>query len=137
MTRAQTARLKAAFIEHFSRMGNITQAAEAAGVSRRVVYAWQERDERFSLAFNEANAIATERLEAEAWRRAVDGDITETPIIHQGKVVITLTEHKRSDTLLIFLLKARAPHKYRDRATGQSDEPDRVKVYADLDLDQI
>lgn len=114
-------------------MANITKACEAAGISRRVVYQWQEKDEAFSLAFHEANAIATEQLEAEAWKRATSG--TPRPVYQGGVLVGEIID--KSDTLLIFLLKARAPNKYRDRAQGQGDEPDRVKVYADLDLGQI
>jgi hypothetical protein len=102
-------------------MANITQACEAAGISRRVVYDWQEKDEGFSLLFNEANAIATEVLEAEAWRRGHDG--IEKPVYQGGKRVGSIREH--SDTLLIFLLKARAPEKYRDNVNvnhgGQID----------------
>lgn len=136
MNRAQTARFKTTFLAHFATMGNITAAAEAAGISRRVVYDWQERDQQFSLAFQEANAIATERLEAEAWRRAVDGDVNETPIMHGGRVITTITEHKRSDTLLIFLLKARAPGKYRDNAPAGADRA-AAKAYGAVDLDAV
>lgn len=123
MTRAQVTRHKAAFLEHFALTGNVTRAAQAAGVARRTVYVWQERDLAFSLAFNEANAIATEALEAEAWRRAVDGDVRETPILFGGEVVATAAETRRSDVLLMFLLKARAPGKYRDNAPPGADSP--------------
>lgn len=121
MTRAQIARYKELFIEHFARTANITTAAEIVGISRRVVYVWLEKDEQFSLAFNEANAIATERLEAEAWRRGVEGVTNETPIMHQGQQVGTLTETKYSDVLLMFMLKARNPGKYREKAPPSSN----------------
>lgn len=49
-------------------------------------------------------------LEAEARRRAMDG--VDEPVYHKGEVVGHV--RKYSDTLLIFLLKAHRPHKYRD-----------------------
>ena len=95
--------------------GNVSTAARIAGCSRRVVYDWQEHDDEFAMAFREAELTATETLEAEARRRAVEGVTTETPIIRNGEVVSTVVETRYSDTLLIFLLKARAPEKYRER----------------------
>ncbi len=105
-------------------MANITKACEAVGISRRVVYQWQEKDEAFSLSFNEANAIATEHLEAEAWKRATRG--TKKPVYQGGQLVGHIKE--KSDTLLIFLLKARNPAKYRDKYDGAPDGQQPVKV---------
>lgn len=112
----QIAHLKKAFIQSFSVTGNITESCELAGIgSRNTVRAWQEHDDEFAMFYREAEIQATERLEAEARRRAVEGDATETPIFHRGKLIYTVIERKKSDTLLIFLLKARAPEKYRER----------------------
>lgn len=111
MTRAQTAHLKSRFIEHFALMGNVSKACEATGCSRRVIYDWQHKDEEFALAMHEANLMATEVLEAEAWERATAG--SEKPVYQNGALVGYVPE--KSDTLLIFLLKARAPEKYRER----------------------
>jgi hypothetical protein len=92
-THAQTARHKKVFLEHFRNCGNITAAAQATGCVRRAIYRWQEDDDAFVAEFRDAELQATDGLEAEAWRRAMGG----------------------SDLLLIFLLKARAPEKYRER----------------------
>lgn len=113
-TRSQSAHHKRAFLEAFAEHGNITTAAKSAGISRRVVYKWQEHDADFLVAFHEAEAIATEVLEAEARRRAVEGVTQETPIYQRGEHVGTIVKTEYSDTLLIFLLKARAPEKYRE-----------------------
>lgn len=113
-TRAQSAHLKKAFLEDFRIHGNVTTACERTGAERRTIYKWRESDSQFREKYDEAEVEATEHLEAEAWRRAVEGDTVETPIIYKGDVVDTIVETKRSDTLLIFLLKARAPEKYRD-----------------------
>lgn len=136
-TARQIALLKKEFIKSFAVTGNVTESCEAVGVgSRNTVYAWQEHDEEFAFSYRDAEIQCTERLEAEARRRAVEGDASETPIFHRGKLVYTVIERKKSDTLLIFLLKARAPHKYRDKAPAGGDEPP-VKAYADVDLDAV
>lgn len=116
MTHRQRERLKGRFLEHFAVYGNVTTAAQHVGISRTVIYVWQEHDEAFAAAFREAEIQATETLEAEARRRAVEGVVTETPVFSRtGELLYTQTETKYSDTLLIFLLKARAPEKYRER----------------------
>lgn len=117
MTRGQSARLKKRFIAEFAKMGNISAACRAVGLHRKVVYEWQEHDERFLLDFHQAEIESTELLEGEAFRRGHDGVTHETPIVHHGEVVTTVVETKYSDTLLIFLLKARNPAKYRDKLT--------------------
>ena len=60
---------------------------------------------------NTAGAQATEVLEREAWRRARDG--TPEPVFQHGKEVGVIQRY--SDQLLMFLLRARAPERYRDR----------------------
>jgi hypothetical protein len=99
------------FLRAFARSGNITYAAKIAGVGRRTVYVWQEHEPGFAEAFAEAGHKATEALEREAWRRAKDG--VAEPVYQHGKLVGTIQRY--SDNLLMFLLKARAPERYRDR----------------------
>jgi len=130
-------RKKGVFLASFEVLGNISAACRAAEIDRDTYRYWIEHDEQFAFACNVASQVATEHLEEEAYRRAVSGTTSETPIYYQGKELGATVRTEYSDTLLIFLLKARAPHKYRDRATGQGDEPDRVKVYGDLDLEQV
>jgi hypothetical protein len=143
VTDAQSARLKKRFLEHFARLGNVTAACDAAGIKRRrVIYEWKEHDDEFVMAYREAEQIATEVLEAEARRRAVEGVTTETPLIYRGKVVDTVVETKYSDTLLIFLLKARDPEKYRENVNlhhsgrVRRDEAERPDLSA-LSLEEL
>ena len=75
----------------------ISAAAQAAGISRRTAYQWRNRYSTFAAAWDDALETGTDRLEEEAVRRALGG----------------------SDTLLIFLLKARRPHIYRERMDMQ------------------
>ena len=123
-TAAQSARRKKAFLQHFAVMGNVTRACQAAGVGRRTVYDWQEQDEAFVQAFRQAEIESTEVLEAEAFRRAHDGVARELPIFYQGEVVGSRVERQYSDVLLIFLLKARNPAKYRERVQMQHANAD-------------
>jgi hypothetical protein len=106
-TARQVKQQKEAFLDAFRRTGIISRACEQTAVNRANVYRWQEHDPEFLAAFRIAEVESTEMLEAEALSRAVDGvekvSANGTPYID------------KSDTLLIFLLKARKPHVYRDR----------------------
>lgn len=92
-TRLQAQHAKKAFIAAFAELGIVGHAAKAAGVHRVTVYDWLEHDEQFAIEYRHAELAATESLEREAVRRAIAG----------------------SDTMLIFLLKARKPAMYRER----------------------
>jgi hypothetical protein len=108
---AQTAINKAKFIEAFSATGNVSAAAKLAGVGRRTHYDWLKEDEAYKVAFADAVDEAADRLEVEARRRAVTGNVK--PVFHKGVQVGTVREY--SDTLLIFLLKGARPEKYSER----------------------
>lgn len=86
-------------------------AAARAGVHRSTVYRWREADETFEAKLTRALDIGTDALEDEATRRGVEG--TERPVFHKGQVCGYVRDY--SDVLLMFILKARRPEKYRDR----------------------
>lgn len=114
-TKARTSRTrkrdwKPAFLAAFEETGMITRACELAGVGRTTAYEARQRDEDFALAWADADERATEAMERELYRRAVEG--IDKPVYQGGKKVGTIREY--SDTLLIFGLKARRPEKYRD-----------------------
>ena len=127
-TRGQMEQLKKPFLLDFAQTGNVTESCENVGVGRTTVYRWKEDDNDFLIGWHQAEIEATERLETAARRRAVDGVTTITPILHRGKVVYQVEETKYSDTLLIFLLKARAPEKYRERVQMQHADADGKKL---------
>lgn len=134
MTTEQSEHLKKAFLDIFRRTGNISQSCAAAGIgSRTTIYNWQEHDEAFALEYKHAEIEATELLEVEAHRRAVFGVQKDKPIFHQGEMVGLVQEREYSDTLLIFLLKARAPHKYRERVDVTTDGQPLIKYLAGVD----
>lgn len=108
-------RKKRAFLAAFAECGNVTEAADSVGIHRRTHYDWLANDPDYAAAFAEAEDEAVDRLETEARRRAVEGVRNEKSHYFKGDLVGVDVETKYSDTLLIFLLKALRPEKYRER----------------------
>ena len=140
-----TAARQRAFLKAYATCGNICLAAESAGIERRSHYRWS-KDAKYREAFDEAQQEAGERLEAEARRRAEQGvrrlkfhcgEPVMVPCNPDDPEAVTVTdgdgkvrhlkqysEHEYSDTLLIFLLKANFPKKYRENQTAVSVQVD-------------
>ena len=112
---ARTIAKQKAFLDAYSQRANITAACGVAGIKRATVFVWRERDEQFALAYREADLIATERLENEAWRRATEGTRYKKALLWHGEVIGYDEKIEYSDALLIMLLKARKPDVYRDK----------------------
>ena len=79
----------------------------------------RRNDPDFAAAWQDALEEAVDWLELEALRRAVEG--TEENWFSKGEIVGTITRY--SDSLLMFLLKARRPWLYDRRVlrSGQND----------------
>jgi hypothetical protein len=106
------------FLEALAETGNVTLAARAIGFSRGGVYAHRQIDDAFAKAWEEAEEVAADRLEAEAWRRGVEG--VSEPLVSAGKLVRDdddrpMVIQRYSDQLLIALLRAHRPERFRDR----------------------
>ncbi|MEQ8587658.1 MAG: hypothetical protein RLO01_15870 [Thalassobaculaceae bacterium] len=110
-----TSARRAAFLAALAETGNVARAARAAKVSRSRAYQLKADDAGFAEEWADALEVATDALDAEARRRAIEG--VETPRFHQGQVAGTV--RKYSDSLLMFLLRAHRPALYRER-TGQT-----------------
>ncbi|WP_043614259.1 hypothetical protein [Chromobacterium violaceum] len=135
---------KEKFLEVLADTANVTKAANTIKMARRYMYELKAKDKRFSAAWDDAVVHGTAALEDEAARRAMEG--TLRPVFYKGEKCGTIREY--SDTLLIFLLKARDPEKYADRVkqelTGKGGGPlqavtvntndpmEAAKIYADL-----
>ena len=95
---------------------SVTAAAIAAGARRSAMYGWRAEDPLFAEAWDEAIEEGTDKLEEEARRRALNG----------------------SDPLIMFMLKARRPAKYRERSlhehTGAAGGPVQVEGSAREEL---
>lgn len=94
------------FLTAFLEFGMVTTACRHAKIGRTTFYDAMKDDPEFAESFKFIEEEVTEQLEAEAFRRAHDGTTKPTQF---GDVQVY------SDTLLIFLLKARRPEKYRER----------------------
>lgn len=84
---------KKRFLQHLRQCGVIGTAAARARIGRSVVYEWRHLDADFAAKWDEAIELAYDDLEAGILERAKNG----------------------SDTLAIFVAKARWPSKYRER----------------------
>ena len=132
---AERQRKQTAFLAAFAEHATVSAAATAARVRRRTHYDWLETDEEYARRFKDVQETVTEALEAEARRRGQSG--VEEPVFYQGRRVDTIRRY--SDTLLIFLLKARRPEVYRERydhnVSGPGSGPVVVRWEGDADGD--
>lgn len=101
-----------AFVASLSETGVLAASARAAGVARRTVYNHLRADRDFRRRVKKAMREAVDTLEGEAWRRARNG--VERKKMLGDQIV---TERVYSDTLLMFLLRALKPRRYRDQTT--------------------
>jgi hypothetical protein len=97
-----------------------------SGTSRTRVYELRKTDAVFAGAWEEAEETAADRLEEEARRRAVEG--VQEPLVSAGKIVRDddgqpIAIRRYSDTLLIALLKAHRPEKFRDQKLIHAGDP--------------
>lgn len=83
---------KAAFLRAYAKVGGKLAAAKSMGIGPRTVYEWEQEDEEFRQAVLAVEEADTQELEKIARKRAA----------------------KKSDLLMMFLLKGRKPLKYRD-----------------------
>lgn len=111
----RTDRVKEAFLTSLRETCNISEAARTAGIGRRTAYEWKAADEAFAADWDEAEQEAADKLEREAWRRAVEG--TDKPVTFQGAITATYKEY--SDRMLELLLKAHRPDKFKDRVANE------------------
>lgn len=101
------------FLSALSDCGNVSSACLATALARRTAYNWRHSDKAFSAVWDAAQELGTDALEDEAARRAAEG--TLKPVFYQGNECGRIREY--SDTLLIFLLKARRPERFKERVS--------------------
>jgi hypothetical protein len=99
----------AKFIEALAKTCNVARAARLAKVGRRTVYDRRAANPEFAAQWDESIKIGGEALEFEARRRAIEG--VKEPRYYKGKVCGHVKRY--SDLLLIVLLNAHFPEKYR------------------------
>lgn len=115
----RTPKKEAAFLDALRDGLSVTAACLDAGIARSSAYEWRAEDAGFRERWDDAVEEGTDRLEDEAQRRARDG-VTE-PVFYKGHRVGEVQRY--SDTLMIFLLKARRPDKFKDRVANEHSGP--------------
>jgi len=125
------------FLAAYRRTYSVTKAARAAKISRAMHYRRLLSDRRYAAAFAQAQREAAQVLEDEAVRRAIEG--VAEPVIYRGEVCRKWVRDKAtgelrpgpplvirrySDALLIRLLQAANPAKYRENYREGFDSPE-------------
>ena len=111
-------RWETTFLELIKATGNIRLAADGAGIDRSTPYQRARRDPDFAARWADAEQAAVDTLEAAARSRALAG----------------------SDQLLMFLLKAHRPERYRERVDLRLElrrEAERVAERTGLTADEV
>lgn len=130
---------KDVFIKTFAQTANVLASCRASGVDRSTVDEWREHDVTFTVRYHTAERDAIDVLRAEAFRRAVQG--VDEPLTSMGKIVMVkgddgkerpLTVKKYSDSVLLALLKARAPE--MKESTTKIDITSNGQTVGQLDL---
>lgn len=107
-----TERFKEQFVDALRETCNVSAAARIVGMGLSTVYKHRKDDIIFAERWDEALQEGIELLEYKAQQRAFDGVLE--PVFYQGMEVGSV--RKYSDTLTMFLLKAHAPERHRDRS---------------------
>ncbi len=105
------------FLDALRMHGMVSKAAETAGIHRDTAYFERSQDPTFAAEWQEALDRGVDMLEDVARYRAFAG----------------------SDTLMIFLLKAHRPERYREtiRTVTLNITPDDLRDLSDHDLDNL
>lgn len=122
---------KKAFLKTFACIGRIGEASKIVGISSSCHSRWMKTSAKYREAFSRAKMKYVECLEKEAHRRAVHGVrrlkfFKGLPIFDEdGK---PYEECEYSDRLLIKLLEANDPEKYRNRSENSRPADPSVSV---------
>jgi hypothetical protein len=111
MTGTERAEKQGEFLAAFAQIGTVSGASKAVKISRQTHYDWLASEEDYPSRFADAQDQATDALESEARRRAIVG--VDEPVYYQGEIVGYT--RRKSDVLLIFMLKGAKPEKYSER----------------------
>lgn len=129
----RVARQKAAFITALSERGIVKYAVLAVkpSVNRCTFYTWRDDDPKFAEAWERALEDATDDMEAEARRRAVEG-IDRALTCSKGLIYDAdgniMYERQYSDTLLAKMLAANRPKKYGNKVALTDGDGDELSI---------
>lgn len=120
----------ASFIKALTSIANVKYACDLCAISRATAYEHKAKFPAFSKAWDEACEEAMDYLEQVAFKRATAGQVESQEFDKEtGKILLRQTV-RHSDTLLIFLLKANRPGKYREHhvITGEDGGPIQISA---------
>ena len=103
---------KERFLIELASGASVRTAALSVSVKPEAPYEWRKLDQAFAERWQLAEEAGTDLIEEEAFRRAVTG--VEKPVYRGGEIVGHVSDF--SDTMLMFLLKARRPERYGGKA---------------------
>jgi hypothetical protein len=106
------------FLQAYVITCSVQRASRLAKVRLHAHSNWMQEDPTYPGRFRQARELAAQTLEDAAVRRAIEG--VRRPILYKGKPVYIRGEPQYqieySDQLLILLLKANNPEKFKDRS---------------------
>lgn len=123
-TKSTLKRQLAIFLDELCNVANVTRASQIAGFAPKEVYRLRKLDPDLAKAWQEAIEIGNKALEDEARRRAYEG--VPEPVFYQGAQCGIV--QKYSDTLLMFLLNATDPDRFKRRSQVDANVTADVKV---------
>lgn len=107
---------KLGLIEGWKRDGlTDVQIAKNLGVGKNSVIKWKNEIQEFRDAIKKGKEVSDYELENALHKRAVGYYYEEETVTNQGDVVTVKKYEHANPTSLIFALKNRLPHKYRDK----------------------
>lgn len=117
-------RRKRQFLRTLAETGIVSRAAAAAGWTSSMAYSLRTSNRDFAVMWDNAMEFSVDSLEEEARRRGQMG--VRKPVYQQGRLVGYQQEY--SDPLLILLLKAHRPDKFKDQQKVEHDHKGGVLV---------
>jgi hypothetical protein len=108
-------KLRKAFLDGLMEHNKVGATCESIGISISTPYQWAEQSLEFAKAWEKAKIVVASNLEDEAIKRGFNG----------------------SDTLLIFMLKALAPERHRERYDVKAKAEVTTVKAEDLTDDQL
>ncbi len=118
-------------VKAIERTGCVTAACREVEIDRATYYQWRKKYPDFAEQVSEALDLATDQLEIEARRRAVDG--VDKPVYQGGEMVGTIREY--SDTLMNTLLRGNRPEKYGKAGTNVTVNNNTLNINAEGVID--
>ncbi len=143
LTPEQRKKKQATFLRALGKHGVVKVACKAAGISRQTFKNWRDNDPEFAAQLPDAEEDRNDTLEYAAYSQAVEGVPSyvvsqghivykEKPVLDEhgnpkldkdGRVIFTRTEpiieRKYAPSVLITLLKANMPEKYKERVSNE------------------